>query len=36
MKKKSKKLFREWIYKIIAILVVLFMIFAGFVVIFWK
>jgi hypothetical protein len=35
MKISSKKL-REWAIKILAILIVLAMIFTGFVVIFWK
>jgi hypothetical protein len=31
-----KQNIRKWIIKILAILVVLFMVFAGFVVMFWK
>lgn len=34
--KLRKQNLRKWIVKIMAILVVLFMVFAGFVVIFWK
>jgi hypothetical protein len=34
--KISKKMLRSWIVKIIAILIVLGMIFTGFVVILWK
>jgi hypothetical protein len=34
--KISKKILRSWVVKIIAILIVLAMIFTGFVVILWK
>jgi len=34
--KISKKTLKSWVIKLLAILIVLAMIFAGFVVIFWK
>ncbi len=34
--KLRKQNIRKWIIKLMAVLIVLFMIFAGFVVIFWK
>lgn len=34
--KINKKTLKSWAIKVIAILIVLFLIFAGFVVIFWK
>jgi len=34
--KINKKTLKSWTVKVIAILIVLFLIFAGFVVIFWK
>lgn len=34
--KINKKTLKNWAIKVIAILIVLFLIFAGFVVIFWK